>query len=105
MVSNRAYKSIYAIYRSQTQIVTRIDVAHSLLCFAIAKINKNSGFCKVFAQKKWLLLQLLQLLQLKSQREDPQKRHLLSHCPGSSPCRTVGQCAFLVKDKFNESSI
>ncbi len=52
MVLNEAYKSIYATYRTQTQIVTRVNVAHSLFCFAFAKLNKKSGFCKVFARKK-----------------------------------------------------
>ena len=52
MESNRAYKSICNMYHSQTQIVTRINVAYSPLCFATAKLSKFSGFCKFFAQKK-----------------------------------------------------
>ena len=52
MVLNEVNKSIYAIYRTQTQIVTRVIMAHSLLCFAFAKLNKKFGFCKVFARKK-----------------------------------------------------
>ena len=52
MVLNEAYKSIYATYRTQTQIVTRVNVAHSGFSFAFAKIRKKTGFCKVFAQKK-----------------------------------------------------
>ena len=55
MVLNRVCKSIYAIYRSQTQIVTRINAAHSLLCFAFAKVNKNSGFCKELTEKSIML--------------------------------------------------
>ena len=51
MVLNEVNKSIYAIYLSQTQIVTRINIAHSLLCFAFAKLNKKFGFCKVLHEK------------------------------------------------------
>ena len=51
MVLNEVNKSIYAIYRTQTQIVTRVIMAHSLLCFAFAKLNKKFGFCKVLHEK------------------------------------------------------
>lgn len=52
MVLNEAYKSIYAIYRTQTQIVTMVNRTHSLFCFAFAKLSKKSGFCKVLIEKK-----------------------------------------------------
>lgn len=55
MVLNEAYKSIYATYRTQKQIVTRVNVAHSGFSFAFAKIRKETGFCKVFARKKVIL--------------------------------------------------
>ena len=52
MVLNEAYKSIYAIYRTQTQIVTKVNRTHSLFCFAFAKLNKKSRLCKVLIEKK-----------------------------------------------------
>ena len=51
MVLNRACNSISAIYRTQIQMVTGINAAHSGFLFAFAKVNKKSGFCKVFARK------------------------------------------------------
>ena len=44
--------SISIVYCTQLQIVTRVNAAHSLFCFVIAKLSKISGFCKVFARKK-----------------------------------------------------
>ena len=60
-------KSICIMYRSQTQIVTRIDAAHSLLCFASAKLNKKLAFRKELTQK-----------------------NQLSHCPTCPTPGTVG---------------
>ena len=45
-------KSIYAVYCAETQIITRMNVAHSCFDFASAKVSKLSGFCKYFARKK-----------------------------------------------------
>ena len=45
-------KSIYAHYYAETQIVTRMNVAHSCFVFASAKINKKTGFGKDLTRKK-----------------------------------------------------
>ena len=45
-------KSIYAVYCAETQIITRIDAAHSCFVFASAKLSKITGFCKYYARKK-----------------------------------------------------
>jgi hypothetical protein len=45
-------KSIYAVYCAETQIITRMNVAHSCFVFASAKLNKKNGFGKDLARKK-----------------------------------------------------
>ena len=114
MVSNRACNSIYAVYRSQTQIITRVNAAHSLPCFAIAKINKNFGFCKFFFShlvicQNGSCCSLLQLLQLVLQRERAKNGFLLSQGVPPPPGGTVGQSFFIsaifLSKKFSFSSV
>ena len=45
---NRIQKSIYNVYHTEKQIVTKIFLSHSGFAFAIAKVNKKVGFGKCF---------------------------------------------------------
>ena len=50
-------ESIYVFYYAGTQIVTKMNIVHSCFVFASAKLNKKTGFCKVFARKRGGALQ------------------------------------------------
>ncbi len=44
-----ASKSIFILYRTEKQMVTKILLLHSGFALAVAKINKIVGFGKVFS--------------------------------------------------------
>ena len=47
---NQISKSICIVYRTEKQIVTKDFLSHSGFVFAVAKVNKISGFDKDFSE-------------------------------------------------------